>query len=114
MLEYWKQHRALKRRLAKINELYVLQQSNAISDDASLKISAQHISEKTYLEMELEVLETERLLEVAAKYGIEATPPKGMHVQIMTGAKPRYYFEGPNKAKMYRMISDARYDWWKK
>lgn len=70
--------------------------------------------ERNHLKMEIKVLEAERLHDIATKYGISSFPPHEIYDPQMKDVKPRPIFSEQSKAQLHKMISEARFNWWKK
>lgn len=116
--KYRKARLDLQRRIADLDkqqEAGLVKLKDKTPDQISLYglAIANYQGQRKHLEMELEVLEAGYLLKKAARYGLEATPPNLLYDPKMSGVALRPYFVDGNKAKMRRMIADARKAYWK-
>jgi hypothetical protein len=118
MLDFWKKRRALLRQLAEIErarEDHLLKIKDALPEEVQLLNVAlfQYNDRKHHCEMELEVQDADYLLHKAKRLGVEGSPQQKIYDPKFTGVEPRPYFTPENKARMRKIIADARFAYWK-
>jgi diketogulonate reductase-like aldo/keto reductase len=78
MFTYWKSHRSLNNRIVEIDKESAGRMKSDNVDLLALAIASDRY-ERQHLEMELKVLESERLREIASRYGISSFPNQEMY-----------------------------------
>jgi hypothetical protein len=122
MFDYQKKRSRLQRVIAELDEELrpkveqaKLEYKHASpGNDLSFLVESDYKTRRHNYEMELEVLEAEHLLDQAGKWGVDGSARQETYDPHFTGVEPRIYFNPQNKALMRRMISDAKYEWWKR
>jgi hypothetical protein len=114
MFEYRKNRRRLKQEIEKAD-----QRSAEQAKDGNLEVLPLALSQNRYLrdhyKMELEILESDYLRDIATqRFGLDVSLEQAIYDPKMHGVEPRAYFQSEERATLRRMISKARFDWWKK
>lgn len=114
MFEYQKSRRRLKQEIAKAD-----QRSAEQAKDGNLEVLPLAISQNRFLrdhyKIELEILESDYLRDIAIrKFGLNVSLGQTIYDPKMRGVEPRPYYQSEERATLRRMISKARFDWWKK
>lgn len=114
MFEYRKNRRRLKQEIEKAD-----QRSAEQAKDGNLEVLPLALSQNRYVrdhyKMELEILESDYLRDTATqKFGLDVSLEQAIYDPKMNGVEPRAYFQSEERATLRRMISKARFDWWKK
>jgi hypothetical protein len=114
MFEYRKTRRRLKQEIEKAD-----QRSAEQAKDGNLEVLPLALSQNRYLrdhyKMELEILESDYLRDIATqRFGLDVSLEQAIYDPKMHGVEPRAYFQREERATLRRMISKARFDWWKK
>jgi hypothetical protein len=114
MFDDWRRRLGLKRRLTQLNELYLKHLTGSIHFSELDKAGTEFLSERQQIQMELEVLEAKRLIKAASKYGLDGLPTQEIYNSNLKGVRPRPYFRPQPKAQLIKMISEARFNYWKR
>lgn len=104
----------MKRRIADINEDYLKHLTGSIHFTDLDKAGHEFLAERNRLLLELEIIDAERLIRKAGRYGVDNPPSQETYEPKQKGEKPRHYFSPPAKAQFIKMIADAKYKWWKR
>ncbi len=112
MFEYLKARRSLKREIEEAEKEFM-----RLAKNESLDLLTSGVDQNRFLrdhyKMELKILESNHLLDVATrKFGLDVSLGKVVYDPKMHGVEQRTYLEEPEK--LLRMISKARFEWWKK
>ena len=114
MFRYLKRRFSLKRRITDINEDYLKHLTGSIHFTDLDKAGQEFLAERNHLLLELEIIDAERLIRKASRYGVDNLPPQEIYESKQKGIKPRRYFSPQAKAQLIKMVADARYKWWKR
>jgi hypothetical protein len=113
MFDYQKNRRSLEKRIVEVDK----RSANRVKLD-NLDLIAYGIAndrfERDHFNMELKVLEAEHLHAKASRYGITSFPTEETYAPQMKDVKPRPYFSEQSKAELHKIISEARFNYWKK
>ncbi len=116
MFDYWKYkkwRRELQRQIADVDKKSIENVQRAEIGSVGEAVARDRATRR-HLEMELEVLEAEHLRKKAARYGLYSLPSQTTYDPKIEGAAPRLYFLPNNKEQLYRMVADAKFDYWKR
>src|SRR5947209_3205914 len=98
MFRYLKRRISLRRRITDINEDYLKHLTGSIHFTELDKAGSEFLAERNHLLLELEMIDAERLIRKASRYGVESLPPQETYESKQKGVKPRYYFKPAAKA----------------
>jgi hypothetical protein len=113
MFEYRKRRRELEREIAKAEEQSVERVKVEKLDMLPLGV-AQDRFLRDHCKMELEILESDHLANIAGKFGLDYEFEGAWYDPKMHGVQPRSYFTVAEKAQLRRMVGNARFSWWSK
>jgi hypothetical protein len=116
MFDFWKYRLwrfQLKRQIAKLDKKAGFTFKHAEIQSIGEAV-ARHREMREYLELQIEALEADRLQKRAAQFGLYELPPREAYEPKTEGVAGFYYFLPHHKERLYRMIADARFNWWKK
>ena len=111
MFQYRKKRRELARQLAELDREWLPRIKNYNSHELTLPIPSNYLLERARIEVELERLDTAKLVTEAARYGIKLLPSESWTVDERFPAEAKKSYLSQNgKAELSQMIAEAQYN----
>lgn len=111
MFQYRRKRRELAQQLTELDREWLPRLKDQKTGELSLPIPSNYLLARARIEVELERLETVRLMKKAARYGIKLGPFETLWTEDerFSAEERKSYLSQNGKAEVSKMINDARY-----